>query len=52
MVPDRWHSPPVVAVENIAVKLFEQQESIMPILLWLLGLPVGLIIVLMLLGAA
>jgi hypothetical protein len=35
-----------------SVKLFEQQGSIMPILLWLLGLPVGLIIVLMLLGAA
>jgi hypothetical protein len=28
------------------------RSSIMPILLWLLGLPVGLIIVLMLLGAA
>jgi hypothetical protein len=35
-----------------SVELFEQLESIMPILLWLLGLPVGLIIVLMLLGAA
>ena len=51
MVPDRWHSPLVVAVENIS-QTFEQQESIMPILLWLLGLPVGLIIVLILLGVA
>jgi hypothetical protein len=34
------------------IERFEQQESIMPILLWLLGVPISLIIVLMLLGAA
>jgi hypothetical protein len=32
------------------IEFFEQQESAMPILLWLLGVPISLIIVLMLLG--
>jgi hypothetical protein len=52
MVPDGWRAAPTVESSDHHIERFEPQETIMPILLWLLGVPISLILVLMLLGAA
>ena len=52
MVADAGRRAPPVVIYKHRSETFEQQESHMPILLWLLGLPIGLIIILMLLGVA
>jgi hypothetical protein len=48
LMPPQPASPP----SNNHFPRFEQRSLSMPILLWLLGLPISLILVLMLLGAA